>query len=94
MRIFFFMTLLALAGCAAGGLGGQRVEVTRVGPDDLLKLRAGPSLQFRIIAGVPDGTILIRHDCTYELGQKWCKVALADAPGLTGYVAADYLTDG
>jgi uncharacterized protein YraI len=67
--------------------------VERAGPDELLKLRAGPGLGYRVILGLPDGTELIRRDCVTEVGQLWCRVALADAPSVTGFVSADYLAD-
>lgn len=90
--IFTSMFVLAfVAGCT--GMSGSRAVVERAGPDDLLKLRAGPGLGFRIVLGLPDGTELIRRDCVTELGQRWCRVALADAPRVTGYVSADYLSD-
>jgi len=82
------LALLILSGCVAGG---NRAVVSGTGPDDLLKLRAGPGLQFNVILGLPDGTRLLRRDCVTELGQLWCQVALADAPAITGYVAEDYL---
>lgn len=86
------MFVLALvAGCTA--MSGSRAVVERAGPDDLLKLRAGPGLGYRVVLGLPDGTELIRRDCVTEAGQLWCRVALADAPGVTGYVSADYLSD-
>jgi len=66
--------------------------VERTGPNELLKLRSGPGLGFNIIMGLPDGTELIRRDCVTEVGQLWCRVTLADAPGVTGYVSADYLS--
>ncbi len=79
--------LFLVAGCTSAP-----AVVSGAGPDDLLKLRAGPGLAFNIIIGLPDGTRLIRQDCVTELGQRWCRVALADAPGVTGYVSADYLS--
>ena len=82
---------LLLASC--GGLPGDRVAVQGTGPDDLLKLRAGPGLEFNVVLGLPDGTPLIRRDCVTELGQLWCQVALASAPSVTGYVSADYIAD-
>lgn len=88
---FAISAFIALASC--GGLPTDRAVVTGTGPDDLLKLRAGPSLEFKVILGLPDGTVLNRRDCVTELGQLWCRVSLADAPQVTGYVAADYLTD-
>jgi len=78
------------AGC--GGLTGGRTLVEGAGPDELLKLRGGPGLGFRVILGLPDGTELIRRDCVTEMGQLWCRVSLRNAPQVTGYVSADYLS--
>ncbi|MFO7921487.1 MAG: SH3 domain-containing protein [Nioella sp.] len=86
------VALLLVAGC--GALPGNGVVVEGAGPDELLKLRGGPGLGFRVILGLPDSTELIRRDCVTEMGQLWCRVSLADAPGITGYVSADYLSDG
>ena len=90
MALTAFAVVL-LARCT--GVIGSRVVVERAGPDEILKLRAGPGLGFKVVLGLPDGTELIRRDCVTELGQKWCRVSLPDAPGVTGYVSADYLTD-
>lgn len=84
------LTLVLLAGCS--GLTGARAVVEGAGPDELLKLRGGPGLGFRVILGLPDGTELIRRDCVTEIGQLWCRVSLRDAPQITGYVSADYLS--
>ena len=84
-------SFLFLASCEAGVTGRTMVE--RTGPDELLKLRAGPGLGYRIILGLPDGTELNVRDCVTEIGQLWCRVSLADAPQITGYVSADYLSD-
>ena len=93
MRRAAFPTLLTfvlLAGCAGGDAGRALVE--GAGPDEFVKLRAGPGLGYSIILGLPDGTPLLRRDCVTELGQLWCKVALSTAPRITGYVSADYLS--
>lgn len=85
--------LLAVAFLAnCGGLPMDRTTVQGTGPDDLLKLRSGPGLGFNVIMGLPDGTTLNRRDCVTEVGQLWCRVSLADAPNVTGYVSADYLS--
>ncbi|MBM1220989.1 SH3 domain-containing protein [Ponticoccus sp. SC2-23] len=84
------LTLVLLAGCS--GLTGARAVVEGAGQDELLKLRGGPGLGFRVILGLPDGTELIRRDCVTEIGQLWCRVSLRDAPQITGYVSADYLS--
>lgn len=85
------VVLVLFAGC--NSVAGSRVVVERAGPDDLLKLRAGPGLGFKVVLGLPDGTELIRRDCVTELGQEWCRVSLPSAPGVSGYVSADYLSD-
>lgn len=93
MRQTHFASLVALtlfAGCA--GVTGDRVQVTGTGADDMLKLRSGPGLGFNVVLGLPEGTQLRRRDCVTEVGQRWCRVTLAGAPGIDGYVAADYLT--
>ena len=77
---------------SCGELAGDRTVVQNTGPDELLKLRAGPGLGYRVVLGLPDGTALNRRHCVTELGQLWCRVSLADAPGVTGYVSADYLS--
>jgi uncharacterized protein YraI len=85
------LVALALAGC--GGVTADKTFVTGTGPDDLLKLRAGPGLGYNVILGLPDGTALNRRECVTEVGQLWCRVALADAPKIRGFVSADYLTE-
>ena len=83
------LTLMLVSGCTSG-LGSSAV-VSGAGPDDFLKLRAGPGLGFLVILGLPDGTPLIQRDCVTESFQLWCRVSLATAPSVTGYVSADYL---
>lgn len=89
--IFTLLALVVLSGC--GNVPGNQVVVERAGPEELLKLRAGPGLGYRVILGLPDGTRLTRRDCVTELGQLWCRVSLTDAPGIVGFVSADYLSD-
>lgn len=83
------LMVMLFAGCSSGI--GSRTTVVGTGPDELLKLRAGPGLGFRVILGLPDGTQLIRRDCITEASQLWCRVSLFDAPSVSGFVSADYL---
>lgn len=85
-----FVAVILVASC--GSLPNDPTTVDGTGPDDLLKLRAGPGLGYRVILGLPDGTSLNRRDCVTELGQLWCEVSLTAAPRITGYVSADYLS--
>ncbi len=84
------LAVAVLAGCSNGSAG--HVVVEGAGPEEFLRLRAGPSLGYSVILGLPDGTSLVRHDCVTEVGQLWCRVSLAAAPQITGYVSADYLS--
>ncbi|MGZ9810712.1 SH3 domain-containing protein [Pseudoroseicyclus sp. H15] len=92
MRRHALLLLLALplAGCAAVPLGEQ-VVVQNTGEEEFLNLRAGPSLGYSVILGLPEGTLLTQRSCVTELNQLWCQVSLANAPGVTGYVSADYI---
>ena len=85
-----FLVLTLVAGCSV--VGGNSTVVRGTGPDELLKLRAGPGLGYRIILGLPDGTALTRHGCVTEVGQLWCQVSLNSAQAVKGYVAADYIS--
>ena len=82
-----FVAVTLAAGCAVGS--GAVVKGT--GPKELLKLRQGPGLNYKIIVGLPEGTPLIRQNCVTKDAKVWCRVALADRPTVTGFVAADYL---
>jgi hypothetical protein len=90
ITIPLLLALVVVAGCEGGPPGGAVVR--GAGEGEFLKLRAGPGLGFKTILGLPDGTLLMRRTCVTEVGQLWCKVALATAPGITGYVSADYLS--
>lgn len=79
--------LVIATGCTVG----SGAVVKGAGPDDLLKLREGPGLDYKIIIGLPDGTRLTRQNCLTNNGKVWCKVLLTDKPGVSGYVSADYL---
>ncbi len=86
-----FLALTLLGGC--GDITGGNVVVKGTGSEEFLKLRAGPGLGYKVLLGLPEGTELTRHSCMTEVGQLWCKVSPAGAPGLTGYVSADYLSE-
>jgi len=91
------LALAAMAGCAPGGMGPGDMgpsglyEVTGVEGDDMLKLRAGPGTGFRVIVGVPNGTVLRVGSCDRTGGTRWCRVSLREARGLQGHVSYAYL---
>lgn len=84
------IAILFVAGCA--GIPGNRPVVVGAGGAELLKFRAGPGFGFRVLLGLLDGTALTRYDCVIEVGQLWCRVSLLEAPRMTGYLSADYLS--
>ncbi|WP_232829352.1 SH3 domain-containing protein [Tropicimonas sp. IMCC34043] len=84
---------IPVAALAAGPSGRtSMVEVTGVEDEDMLKMRAGPGTGYRVIVGLPNGTVLRNHGCNRVGGTPWCKVSLREARGLTGYVSGHYLT--
>ena len=91
ITIPLLLAMLVVAGCDSTTAGDAVVKGT--GNVEFLKLRAGPGLGYKATLGLPDGTMLTRRTCVTEVGQLWCKVSLAAAPGITGYVSADYLSD-
>ncbi|TKA98280.1 SH3 domain-containing protein [Cereibacter changlensis] len=81
--------LLSVAGAQAGPTGYH--EVFGVEEDDLLKLRSGPGLEYPVIVGIPNGTLLRVGDCQQNRGTRWCRVTLKEARALKGFVSAAYL---
>ncbi|WP_425043347.1 SH3 domain-containing protein [Primorskyibacter sp. S87] len=89
-----FMMIALMLGLnldPANANSGQYYEVVGVEGDDMLKLRAGPGTGYRIIVGLPNGTVLRLHDCQQIGSTEWCKVSLKEARSLTGYVSWHYL---
>ncbi|WP_439118167.1 SH3 domain-containing protein [Nereida ignava] len=84
------VTLILMLASSCGKLTTEHTSVVGTGPDELLKLRAGPGLGYRVTLGLPEGTVLNRLDCVTEIG--WCRVSLEAAPQITGFVSADYLS--
>jgi uncharacterized protein YraI len=66
-------------------------EVVGVEGDDLLKMRAGPGVGYKIVVGLPNGTALWVQSCEPSGNTSWCKVSLKQARGLKGYVSSAYL---
>ena len=85
------LTALLLAPLPALAAGFS--EVTGVEAGDMLKLRSGPGLGYRVVVGLPNGTQLRNHGCDRVGGTPWCKVSLREVRGLKGYVSGHYLKD-
>jgi uncharacterized protein YraI len=85
----FLGSVFAAKPAAAEPAG--RYEVFGVEGEDMLKMRAGPGIDFNVIVGLPNGTVLWVRSCEQTGGTRWCKVALDQARGLRGYVSWAYL---
>lgn len=99
MRRFIVATLamLVLSACQGGepvaaGLTNLS-EVYGVQGEDMLKLRAGPGIGYRVIVGIPNGTVVRVYKCEQSGSTRWCQVALNEARGLKGYVSSAYLRE-
>ena len=66
-------------------------QVIGVEEDDMLKMRAGPGIGYRVVVGLPNGTVVWVQSCERAGNTSWCKVALKEARGLKGYVSGAYL---
>jgi uncharacterized protein YraI len=93
--IFGIMSSIALASLGAcvkpEASLARDYKVAGVEADDMLKLRAGPGTGFRVIAGLPNGTVLRLTSCEQTGGTRWCKAYMQDGNRLSGYVSWAYL---
>ena len=91
------LAMLVLSACQGGepvAAGSTNLsEVYGVQGEDMLKLRAGPGIGYRIIVGLPNGTIVRVYTCEQSGSTRWCEVMLTDARGLKGYVSSAYLRE-
>lgn len=83
-----------LPGCVPSDISlSKYYMVAGVETGDMLKLRAGPGIGFRVIAGLPNGTALQIYSCQQTGSTRWCKVALKQPSRLNGYVSWAYLRE-
>lgn len=97
MRKVIF-TVLTVGALGLGfGVGAAKAEpagdyqVIGVEAEDMLKMRAGPGIGYKIVVGLPNGTELRVHSCERSGNTSWCKVSLKQARGLKGFVSGAYL---
>ena len=81
--------MLSAEPAAAGSLG--RFEVIGVEADDMLKMRTGPGIGYKVILGLPNGTVLRVKSCQQTGGTRWCSVTLDQARRIKGHVSWAYL---
>jgi len=96
MRKAIFATLatIALSACVpSDGRLDQYYVVGGVEDGDMLKLRAGPGTGFRVILGIPNGTVLRIYSCEQTGGTRWCKASVKQSNLVTGYVSWAYLRE-
>jgi hypothetical protein len=68
-------------------------EVTGVVEGDALSLRGAPSPRGRLIARLPNTTVLCNLGCKNTSGQRWCRVEQPKAPAMRGWVNGRYLRE-
>ncbi len=97
MRKATSTTLIAVALGTAFAAGSAKAEpsgyyaVAGVEADDLLKMRAGPGINYKIVLGLPNGAEVWVHSCERSGSTSWCKVSLKRSRGLKGFVSGAYL---
>ena len=82
--------ILAAMPAAAGS---RYHEVYGVAKDDMLKMRSGPDTGYRVIVGLPNGTVVRVYTCQSNGAVQWCKVSLKEVRGLVGWVSRSYLRE-
>ncbi|KEO60189.1 hypothetical protein DT23_13765 [Thioclava indica] len=83
--------LMALPALADSWRGSY--EVTGVKGGDMLKMREGPGVGYKVIVGLPNGTRVKVQSCQRLGNTRWCEVTLERARGLKGYVSESYLRE-
>lgn len=95
--IITLLTAAALGGAFGAGAATAQsrgdYEVVGVEADDMLKMRAGPGVNYKIVLGLPNGTELLVHSCERSGNTSWCKVSLKQARGFKGFVSGAYLRE-
>jgi len=90
--LFATLTTFALTACVpSDGRLDQYYRVSDVEAGDMLKLRAGPGIGFRVILGIPNGTVLRIYSCEQTGGTRWCKASVKGSSAVSGYVSWAYL---
>ena len=91
-----------LAALAMGSLTGcvtsnERLDdyymVGGVEEGDMLKMRAGPGIRYKVIVGLPNGTVLRIYSCEQTGGTRWCRASLKQPNDINGYVSWAYLRE-
>ena len=89
------LSLVMLMACSSPGSETPtqtgRYEVYGVENGDMLKLRSGPGIDYNVIVGLPNKTVLQVYDCQSTGGTRWCSVSLQNAPETRGHVSQAYL---
>lgn len=68
-------------------------EVYGVEEGEMLKMRAGVGTVYRVIVGLPNGTVVRIQKCEASGAVQWCRVSLQEARSLVGWVSMSYLRE-
>lgn len=62
-------------------------------PGDMLNIRSGAGLAFRVIGALQEGQPVRNLGCRERDGGFWCRISTYDRPRISGWVNGRYLTD-
>ncbi|NBN65440.1 SH3 domain-containing protein [Pannonibacter tanglangensis] len=75
-------------------IGGRGTwVVTGLQAGDRLNLRAGPGQRFAVLDELPNGTLLRNLGCEAGGQTEWCKVALGNEEGISGWVNRRFIAE-
>ncbi|MFT4177834.1 MAG: SH3 domain-containing protein [Luteolibacter sp.] len=84
---------LTIMAAAPAHAWSKLYEVHGVDEGDMLKMRAGPDTGYRVIVGLPNGTVVRVYKCESSGAVQWCKASLKEARSLVGWVSMSYLRE-
>ena len=93
LRFAFTAVALTIMAAAPAQAWSRLYEVRGVDEGDMLKMRAGPDTGYRVLVGLPNGTMVRVYKCESSGAVQWCKVSLKEFRGLTGWVSKSYLRE-
>lgn len=95
MRAAVFAIAIAMSFATAlpAAAWSRLYEVYGVEEGDMLKMRAGPEVGYRVLVGLPNGTVVRVYNCESSGAVQWCKISVKEFRSLTGWVSKSYLRE-
>ncbi len=93
IRYILLVAAIALSLASTAMAANTTAVVQGVEDGDMLNLRSGPGSGYRVIVGLPNGTVVRNHGCDRVGGTPWCKVSLKEVRQMKGFVSGHYLQE-